>query len=68
MPDRDRQSTGRLERPRELLDGETLATPHLSGMGDRPGAEPGRQLVSGNLRRYVAGEPLVNVVDRIRGY
>ncbi|HEV7687913.1 MAG TPA: NAD(P)-dependent oxidoreductase, partial [Acidimicrobiia bacterium] len=51
-----------LEHPRVLL------TPHLSGMGDRPGAEPGRQLVSENLRRHLAGQPLLNVVDRVRGY
>lgn len=51
-----------LEHPRILL------TPHLSGMGDRSGPEPGRQLVGENLRRYLAGEPLHNVVDRSRGY
>jgi phosphoglycerate dehydrogenase-like enzyme len=51
-----------LEEPRILL------TPHLSGMGDTSGPGPGRQLVTENLRRYLDGGPLRNVVDRQRGY
>ena len=31
-------------------------------------AGPPRQLFAGNLRRYLDGQPLVNVVDRSRGY
>ncbi|HEY2332165.1 MAG TPA: NAD(P)-dependent oxidoreductase [Acidimicrobiales bacterium] len=51
-----------VEHPRILL------TPHLSGMGDGAGGAPGRELVADNLRRYLAGEPMRNVVDRSRGY
>ncbi|MPY92614.1 MAG: hypothetical protein GEV08_05945 [Acidimicrobiia bacterium] len=53
---------GMLEHPRILL------TPHLSWMGDRTGPDLGRRVFSDNLRRYLAGEPLLNVVDRQRGY
>jgi len=31
-------------------------------------AGPLRQLLADNLRRYLDGQPLVNVVDRSRGY
>ena len=31
-------------------------------------AGPLRQLFAGNLRRYLDGQPLLNVVDRSRGY
>jgi hypothetical protein len=31
-------------------------------------AEPVRRLFAQNLRRYLDGQPLVNVVDRVRGY
>jgi len=51
-----------VEHPRILL------TPHLSWMGDRSGPEVGRQVFADNLRRYLDGEPLLNVVDRQRGY
>ena len=51
-----------LEHPRILL------TPHLSGMGDQVGLDLGRRLFTANLRRFLDGEPLLNVVDRQRGY
>jgi hypothetical protein len=31
-------------------------------------AEPIRRLFADNLRRYLDGQPLLNVVDRARGY
>ncbi len=65
---RDGELDGRAPRPELLEHPRILLTPHLSGMGDPSGVEPGRQLVADNLRRYLAGEPLLNVVDRRRGY
>jgi hypothetical protein len=37
-------------------------------MGDRSGPDVGRRLVTDNLRRYLNGDPLLNLVDRRRGY
>jgi glyoxylate/hydroxypyruvate reductase A len=65
---RDGELEGRTPRPELLQHPRILLTPHLSGMGDSSGGEPGRRLVADNLRRYLAGEPLLNVVDRQRGY
>jgi phosphoglycerate dehydrogenase-like enzyme len=44
-----------------------IITPHIAGDSDR---EDARQwlLVTENLRRYAAGEPLLNAVDIARGY
>jgi phosphoglycerate dehydrogenase-like enzyme len=42
-----------------------VVTPHISGSS---GALEHRQLITENLRRFVAGEPLVNDVDPVRGY
>ena len=44
-----------------------IITPHVSAAGDD---SPQRTIVIAieNLRRYVAGEPLLNVVDMRRGY
>jgi phosphoglycerate dehydrogenase-like enzyme len=53
---------GMLQHPRIVL------TPHLSWMGDQSSADLGRRLVADNLRRYLGGDPLLNVVDRRRGY
>jgi phosphoglycerate dehydrogenase-like enzyme len=47
---------------------QILLTPHLSARGDTKMAEPLRQLFAENLRRYLDGQPLRNVVDRARGY
>ena len=44
-----------------------LLTPHISG-GTPRYMERAVELFCDNLRRYVAGEPLVNVVDPARGY
>ncbi len=42
-----------------------IVTPHVAGSS---GAEEHRLLIAENLRRFVAGEPLVNVVHPERGY
>jgi phosphoglycerate dehydrogenase-like enzyme len=57
-------------RPRqELLElPQVLLTPHISGRGDPSNWEPNRRLFTDNLRRFLLGEPLLNVVDRQRGY
>lgn len=44
-----------------------IITPHMSAQSDR-GDERSWIIVRENLRRYVAGERLLNVVDRERGY
>lgn len=44
-----------------------IITPHTAGRGDR-GRDRLFMLVRENLRRYVAGEPLLSVVDIERGY
>ena len=49
----------------ELSNG--VVTPHLSGMGTSFAFE-GRRLARENLRRFLAGEPLLNEVDSDRGY
>lgn len=44
-----------------------IVTPHVAGFA--PGYERATlELVTTNLRRFIAGEPLVNLVDRARGY
>jgi phosphoglycerate dehydrogenase-like enzyme len=44
-----------------------LITPHVSAAGaDSP--QRTRIIAVENLRRYVAGEPLLNVVDMNKGY
>jgi phosphoglycerate dehydrogenase-like enzyme len=56
--------------PRPELTGlpQILLTPHISVSGDTNMAEPLRRLFTENLRRYLDGQPLLNVVDRARGY
>lgn len=58
------------EPPRpELLGAPNLVvTPHISAMGDPDLGAGGRQRFVDNLHRYLRGEPLLNVVDRARGY
>jgi phosphoglycerate dehydrogenase-like enzyme len=60
--------SGRPPRPALLEAPEIVMTPHNSTSGDRTGAEPARRLFAENLRRFVAGESLLNLVDRSRGY
>ncbi len=45
----------------------TIITPHTAGRGDR-GRDRLFMVVRENLRRYVAGEPMLSVVDIERGY
>jgi phosphoglycerate dehydrogenase-like enzyme len=53
----------------ELLDlPQILLTPHIAARGDAGLAGPIRRLFAENLRRFLDGRPLLNVVDRDRGY
>jgi len=64
----DGELAGRPPRPELTQLPQILLTPHISGNGDAFMAEPLRQLFADNLRRYLNGQPLRNVVDRARGY
>jgi phosphoglycerate dehydrogenase-like enzyme len=64
----DGELAGRPPRPELLELPQILLTPHISGSGDANVAEPLRRLFAENLRRYLDGRPLLNVVDRARGY
>jgi phosphoglycerate dehydrogenase-like enzyme len=44
-----------------------LLTPHVAGAHERY-HERATALFAENLRRYMAGQPLINMVDRARGY
>jgi phosphoglycerate dehydrogenase-like enzyme len=46
---------------------QVIVSPHVSGFGPRYG-ERASDLFGRNLRRYLAGEPLLNVVDKRAGY
>jgi D-2-hydroxyacid dehydrogenase (NADP+) len=64
----DGELAGRPPR-RELVElPQVLLTPHISGRGDAGNWEPNRRLFADNLRRFLLDEPLLNVVDRQRGY
>jgi phosphoglycerate dehydrogenase-like enzyme len=64
----DGELAGRQPR-RELTElPQVLLTPHISGRGDPASREPLRRLFTDNLRRFLLGEPLLNTVDRQRGY
>jgi D-2-hydroxyacid dehydrogenase (NADP+) len=64
----DGELAGRPPR-RELLElPQVLLTPHISGRGDPNNWETNRRLFADNLHRFLRGEPLLNVVDRQRGY
>ena len=64
----DGELDGRPPRPELTALPQVLLTPHISGNGDTNVAEPLRRLFADNLRRYLDGQPLRNVVDRARGY
>ncbi len=64
----DGELAGRPPRPELTALPQVLLTPHISGNGDTSVAEPLRRLFADNLRRYLDGQPLRNVVDRARGY
>jgi phosphoglycerate dehydrogenase-like enzyme len=64
----DGELDGRPPR-RELVElPQVVLTPHISGRGDPAGREPAKRLFADNLRRYLDGRPLLNQVDRARGY
>jgi phosphoglycerate dehydrogenase-like enzyme len=44
-----------------------ILTPHISG-GTEIYNKRATEIFAANLRRYLAGEPLENVVDPARGY
>jgi len=46
---------------------QVIVTPHISGLGPRYW-ERSVELFAGNLRAFLAGQPLVNVVDKRAGY
>ncbi len=54
-------------RPELFSTPSILLTPHISGFGDVRDSSF-MDLFCENLRRYVIGEPLLNLVDRRRGY
>jgi phosphoglycerate dehydrogenase-like enzyme len=59
---------GQPPRPELTALPQILLTPHISASGDANMAGPLRRLFAENLRRYLDGQPLLNVVDRARGY
>jgi phosphoglycerate dehydrogenase-like enzyme len=64
----DGELAGRPPRA-ELVDlPQILLTPHVAAGGDAGLAEPIRRLFAENLRRFLDDRPLLNVVDRDRGY
>jgi phosphoglycerate dehydrogenase-like enzyme len=44
-----------------------ILSPHISGLSAHY-AERAAMIFEENMRRYLAGEPLVNIVDKARGY
>jgi phosphoglycerate dehydrogenase-like enzyme len=64
----DGELAGRPPRPDITGLPQILLTPHISASGDTNMAGPLRRLFAENLRRYLDGQPLLNVVDRARGY
>ena len=59
---------GRPPRPELVELPQVVLTPHISSGGDREGSEPAKRLFAENLSRYLGGRPLLNRVDRNRGY
>jgi phosphoglycerate dehydrogenase-like enzyme len=59
---------GRPPRPELIELPQVVLTPHISGLGDTSGLECSKKLFVENLHRFLDGRPLLNVVDRERGY
>jgi phosphoglycerate dehydrogenase-like enzyme len=64
----DGELAGRPPRQELVESPRILLTPHISAGGDTALAEPLKRLFADNLRRFLDGRPLLNVVDRERGY
>jgi len=64
----DGELAGQPPRPELTELPQILLTPHISVSGDTQLAGPIQRLFAENLRRYLDGQPLLNVVDRARGY
>jgi phosphoglycerate dehydrogenase-like enzyme len=65
----DGELAGKPPRPELMALPNVLLTPHLSAGGEAiTGDNAIMALFCENLRRYLAGEELLNVVDRARGY
>ena len=64
----DGELAGRPPRHELMEFPQVVLTPHVSGRGDPSGLEPAKRLFVENLRRYLEGQPLLNLVDRSRGY
>lgn len=64
----DGEMAGRPPRKELLEHPAVLFTPHVSGAGDPTGGAPVKALFADNLRRFLHGEPLRNLVERDRGY
>ncbi|MBO0692220.1 MAG: hypothetical protein J2P58_04935 [Acidimicrobiaceae bacterium] len=64
----DGELAGRPPRPELAESPHILLTPHISAGGETVFAEPIRELFVENLRRFLDGQPLLNLVDRERGY
>ena len=63
----DGELDGKPPRKDLLENARVVFTPHVSGMADNPGPR-GFDLFLENLRRFVDGDELVNVIDWERGY
>jgi phosphoglycerate dehydrogenase-like enzyme len=64
----DGELDGRPPRPELVELPQVVLTPHISTRGDPEGVEPAKRLFAENLSRYLDGQPLLNRVDRDRGY
>ena len=64
----DGELDGEPPRPELAELPQVILTPHISARGDPEGSEPVRRLFADNLSRYLDGLPLLNRVDRARGY
>jgi phosphoglycerate dehydrogenase-like enzyme len=62
------ESSGQPPRPELLETPNLVLTPHNSPLGEPDVGAGGRRLFAENLRRYLDAEPLLNLVDRARGY
>jgi phosphoglycerate dehydrogenase-like enzyme len=63
------ETDGKAPRPELMAARNLMLTPHISTSGEGgPNQNLFMELFCENLRRFIANEPLLNVVDRERGY